>query len=389
MLEWIWRRTPLAWLQLTFQTSRLVAAIAGVMFAVVLMLVQFGFQDSLFDSATLLQQKIKGDLVMLNARGESIFISKSFSRRTLLQTLNHKDVKIVTPLYIGGAQWKNPWTRKERSILIFGFEPREALFDLPGVAENLSTMKSGNAVLFDRSSRSEFGNVAERFEGGETISAEINRKQVFVKGLFTFGATFASDGTLMTSDLNFFRIFPDRKEDAIELGVIDVQDGANISEVRDELLRIVPPGDVKIYTKTEFIAAEKKYWGESTAIGFIFNLGVVMGFVVGVIIAYQILQSDVANHLSEYATLKAMGYTNWYLVGIVFQESIILSVLGYIPGILVSFVVFEIASSATFMPMEISLYRGAMIFVLTLVMCFASGVLAMRKLRQADPADIF
>jgi len=206
--------------------------------------------------------------------------------------------------------------------------------------------------------------------------------------MFSFGATFSSDGTLITSEQNFRRIFPDRPPGIVDIGVITLVPGAEAAQARDELSRILPP-EVKVVTKAEFIAAEKQYWETSTAIGFIFNLGALMGFVVGTIIAYQILYSDVVNHLAEYATLKAMGYTDWYLVGVVFQESVILSALGYLPSLGIAWWVFGVAARETALPMELSLERSAQVVALTILMCFVSGLIAIRKLRQADPADIF
>lgn len=386
-MMWL-RRVPLAWLQLAHQKARLLTALAGVAFAAILMFVQFGFQDALYESATLLQQKFRGDLMMLSDISETIFATKPIPRRLLYQALNHRQVASITPVYFGYGPWKNPWTRRERGMLVIGFETREPMLDLPGVAENMAHMEAVDTVLFDRLSRPEFGAVGAQWEQGETVAAEINRHRVEVKGLFAFGATFASDGTLLTSAQNFRRIFPERPAGIVDVGVIKLASGAEAARVRDELMRLLPP-EVKVVTKAEFIAAEKQYWETSAAIGFIFNLGVLMGFVVGTIIAYQILYADVVNHLAEYATLKAMGYTNWYLVGVVFQESVILSVLSYLPSLLLAWWVFGLTARKTALPMELTPERALLVLILTLLMCFVSGLIAIRKLRQADPADIF
>ncbi|MFM7790148.1 MAG: FtsX-like permease family protein, partial [Microcystis panniformis] len=133
----------------------------------------------------------------------------------------------------------------------------------------------------------------------------------------------------------------------------------------------------------------KTYWANGTAIGFIFGLGAVVGFIVGIVIVYQILYSDVTDHLPEYATLKAMGYGDWYLVGVLMQEALLLAVLGYIPGFIVSLGVYHLASSATLLPIVMTTARAIEVLILTVIMCIASGIVAMGKLRTADPADIF
>jgi len=152
-----------------------------------------------------------------------------------------------------------------------------------------------------------------------------------------------------------------------------------------EKLKSQLPNDIKIFTRQEYITAEKTYWQTSTSVGFIFSFGVVVGFVVGVIIVYQILFSDVSDHLAEYATLKAMGYSNLYLLGVVFQEAIILAICGYFPGCLISIGLYGLTRNATSLPLMMPIDRVIQIFVLTIVMCVVSGAIASSKLRSADP----
>ena len=54
---------------------------------------------------------------------------------------------------------------------------------------------------------------------------------------------------------------------------------------------------------------------------------------VGLVIVYQVLSTDVADHLREYATFKAMGYPHRFFLGIVFEEALILGVIGFVPGL--------------------------------------------------------
>jgi putative ABC transport system permease protein len=114
-----------------------------------------------------------------------------------------------------------------------------------------------------------------------------------------------------------------------------------------------------------------------------------MGFVVGTVIVYQILYSEVSDHLAEYATLKAMGYTQTYLLIVVFQEALILATIGYIPGFTFGMILYTMARNATLLPILMTTSRALMVLTLTILMCFISGGIAVRKLRSADPADIF
>jgi putative ABC transport system permease protein len=244
-----------------------------------------------------------------------------------------------------------------------------------------------NTVLFDTLSRPEFGDVAAAFQNGERVEAEVSKRKVEVRGLFELGASFAADGNLITTDLNFQRLF-DRELGQIDFGVLSLSEGANLEIVKIEIEKTLP-NDVRVLTKEEFVQFERAYWEGATAIGFVFNFGAILGLVVGVIITYQVLYTDVVNHLPEYATLKAMGYTNNYLTGVVLQESLILSLLGFVPALITALVLYALATAGSGLPIEMTFGRAGLVFVLTVVMCFVSGLLAMRKLKQADPADIF
>jgi putative ABC transport system permease protein len=146
---------------------------------------------------------------------------------------------------------------------------------------------------------------------------------------------------------------------------------------------------VVVLTRDELMGREKTYWATHTPIGFVFRLGLFMGLIVGSVVVYQILYNDVTQHLDEYATLKAMGYPDRFLFQIVLQESLILSMLGFIPGVVLSQAVYSIAHWATLLPLQLDPTRVAVVYVLNLVMCIFSGLLATRRLRRADPAEIF
>jgi putative ABC transport system permease protein len=384
----ILRRTPLAWRQLSHQKNRLLTAIAGVTFAAVLMFVQFGFQDALYESATLVHRTLHGDLILLHPRYESLVAARPFSRRHLYQAQNHVCIASVAPMYLTLLSWKNPWKGTERSLLVIGFEPNQHLLDTPVSADTFAQLNQPDTVLFDDLSRAEFGAVADNFHQGKRIFTELNRKRIEVKGLFSLGASFASDGTVITSETTFRRLQNRKPGDGIELGILKLTPGADAQKVKRDLSATLSP-EVMVLTRNEFVELEKKYWEENSSIGFIFNLGVLMGFFVGLIIAYQILHSDVTNHLAEYATLKAMGYTDAYLIRVIFTESILLSIFGYGPAVLVAWQLFNVTATATSLPMRLSWERGCAVLILCVVMCFISGMIALRKLRQADPAEIF
>ena len=384
-------KIPLAWAQLTREKMRLVIALAGIGFADLLMFMQFGFRDALFESSVSFHSQLQGDIFITSSQSTALIAMKSFPQRRLYQALSFNSVKAISPVYLGFGLWKNPDPNQSntRQLMVIGFDPTHPIFDMPEIANNLDKIKMSDVVLFDRASRPEFGPVAEYFDGGKTVETEVDNRRVKVEGLFTLGASFGADGNIVTSDLNFLRIFATRRtKGLIDIGIVYLQPGTDVKAVVEQM-RATLPSDVRIDSKEEFVAFEKKYWEEGTAIGFIFTLGAAMGFIVGIVIVYQILYTDVNDHLPEYATLKAMGYKDFYFLGVVFQEALILAILGYLPGFGVSVVLYNLGRSATSLPMYMTVGKAVTVFVMTVVMCSVSGAVAVRKLQAADPADIF
>lgn len=381
-------KIPLAWLQLSREKIRLLVAIAGIGFADILMFMQLGFRDALFESNVTLHNKLKGDIFLISPQSTATIAMKSFPQRRLYQALGFEGVQSISPLYMDFGLWKNPQTRATRAIMVLGFNPANPVLELPDVNQNLNKIKIENGVLFDDTSRPEYGSIAQLFRQNEEVTTEVEERRIRVVGLFSLGASFAADGNIVTSDLNFLRIFPRRDKRLIDIGVVQLKPGANLQKVLTNMRQELPD-DVTIFSKQEFIDFEKHYWQTSTAIGFVFTLGTVMGFVVGTVIVYQILYTDVSDHLPEYATLKAMGYTHRYLLMVVFQEALILAILGYIPGMVIASGLYGLTKAATRLPMMMSLTKTITILILTIIMCCVSGAIAVRKLKAADPADIF
>lgn len=494
---------PLAWLQLKRERVRLLVAIAGISFAVILMFMQLGFRDALFDSAIRFHSSLQGDIFLISPKSTALIAMSNFSERRLYQAGGYPGVASFSPIYLDFGLWRNPEPdqRNTRSILVIGADPNKQIFDLARLAESpdqvermqgyLDRVKQSDVLLFDKESRIEFGRIAcwfklhEQAEGRsfsdaemqgllqdcgvkqaqelatrkaelfgaqdprQPVSTELSNRRIIVGGLFSLGASFGADGNVLTSDLNFQRIFSRRSPGIIDIGLLKLEPGADVQQVLSQmraptapigegwlyslkklaeqfggppapeprscfadatatekknwprcLCRLIDsptanadpgrlPGDVCVLSKAEFVAFEKYYWETSTTIGFIFAFGTVMGFVVGTIIVYQILYTDVTDHLAEYATLKAMGYRNSYLLSVVFQEALILAVLGFIPGVIISSFLYNLVQSATKLPVSMGPGRAFLIFMLALLMCGISGTIAVRKVQSADPAEIF
>ena len=381
-------RTPVAWLQLSHRPLRLLAAIAGVSFANVLVFFQLGLSGSLYDSQKRPIDQISGQLVLIPKRYTNLGEPLNFSRAQLVRVRGVQGVADVTPLYIGKADWLNRDTRQSKQALVFGVTPENPALKLPILHQNKALLKQPNTLFFDSASKKAAGSVVQTLATGNSYLTELRGQQAKVVGIFKLGLTFAADINLIMSAANFQTYFPEKSNDDIQLGVIQLSAGSNEAQVQATISRFLDPS-LQVLTIKQLKEREMSHWQRNTSFGLIFNLGVLVGLAVGAIIVYQILYSDVGDHLSEYATMKAIGYGDNFVVGIILQESLLLATVAFLPSVLLSMLLYQVLVRATGLLVAMTLGRALFVFCLTLVLCSASGWLATGKLRRLDPAEVF
>lgn len=377
----------LAWRQLSVHRSRLVTASLGVAFACFLVFMQIGFRDSLYASVELLPRNLNGDLFVLHSQTEALWRTTYFSRIELSRAFALPEVQAAVPVYLGFAQFKNPDTLRKRTIMVWGYDPQFPALTFPGLETQKEVLSQERTALFDELSRPEYGDISERIRRNQH-DVEINDTRMELWGTFRLGASFSTEGNLVTSNWNFLRIFSARNSSQVDIGLIALADGADTVRIQQALRQLLS-GNVQVLTRQELIAREVDYWRSSAPIGFVFGLGAALGLVVGMVLTYQVLFTDIANNLKEYATLRAMGYRFGYLAMFVVATSIYLAVIGFIPGLLLSYALYIISESIIYIPMPMSAGKIAMVFMYVLAMCVLSGIFAMSKLKSTNPADMF
>ncbi len=382
------RRTPLGWLQLTRHKGRFIVAISGIAFADILMFMQLAFQASLFESNTRMNAAVLADIVLISAQAKSTMNLSTFPRNRLLEASDVPGVKTAEPMYIGMVSWRNPQTRKKVQVQAIGFNPEVPALDIPEANAQLDKIQLPDTFLFDKGARGEYDQLFAQVEAGKEVSTEIGRRTITVNGLFKFGASFAADGMLISSIDNVLRLFPAQQASSVNVGLIYLQPGYDPAEVVTRLKAHLPD-DVKVLTREGFVQFELDLLTKESPISIIFTFGVLMGFLIGVVIVYQILSADVSSHLKEYATFKAMGYGNNYLLGVIFEEAIIIAITGFIPGFFIPLKLYSLTAAATNLPIYMTAARATTVFLLTVIVCVISGMLATQKLQSADPADMF
>jgi putative ABC transport system permease protein len=381
------RRISVAWLNLVHERTRLLVAIAGVAFAVLLMFMNLGFLGALTTTTTNFYKQFNADIFLSSPNTLEISSTTVFPLERLTQAEGIPGVAKVMPLYSGYLIWRNPEPpNTSRAMFVYGYNLDDPVFLMPemNTPEAKRILQQPNVVFYDRLSRPEFG--------PSTVGTvtEADSRQVTIGGNYSLGGGFAADGTLIMSDQNFIRYLSPRPLSSVDTALIQVTPGANVDRVVRALKQALPD-DVEVFTKEGIISRDQTYWITSTSIGFIFGLGVMVSFIVGIVIVYQILYTDIRDHLGEYATMKAMGYRNRYLFKVVIQEALLLAAMGYTPGLIISMGLYELTRSATSGSLPVAMDLGRVFFVLTLtiVMCCVSGVISVRKAMSTDPAEVF
>ena len=382
------KRTPLAWLQVSHNPVKLAIGLAGVSFSNLLMFFQLGLLDSIYNSQRKPIERLRADLVMVSAGYSNMGSLQVFDRSRLYQALGVEGVEGVSPLHISRATWITPETRKSFDVYVYGVNLNRPSLAFPELEGQLARLQPLRNALFDRNSKKQYGAIASELKSSGLVNVEVNQKQLRIIDTFSLGSTFAADANLIVGDNTFYFLFPDKNPNKIEMGLIQLKPGSDPLAVQRALQPLMRK-DVKVLTRTELSNLELNYWKRNSSVGFIFSLGVLVGFVVGSIIVYQILFGDVMNSLPQYATLKAMGYKDRYVISVVIQQSAILAFVGFIPGVLTSMGLYWLLATVTKLSVFMTITRALQVLLLTFVMCVGSGALATRKLVQLDPADVF
>lgn len=389
ILRFLLGRTPLGWLQLVHHPMRFFMAIAGVAFAVVLVFMQLGFMNMLFDTTVMFHRQIKADIVLVNPAARNLIDIRTFPRRRLVQALGVEGVLDGEAMHIGQVNWVKPGTRDRGIILAFGFRPDFDALHTSGVSAQLPRLVLPGTALFDTGSRGNFTDFNAKIIAGAQPMTEIAGRAISFEGIFRIGASFGAEGSIIVSDQTFFAISPKANPATPNLGMLRVKPGEDPAIIARRVADLVAGEDVKVMTIAEFIAKSRDFLSKESPIAYIFTFGVIMGLVVGIVIVIQILSTDVQDHLPEYATFKAMGFTNKALLGVVYEQSAILTVFGFIPGFIVSLGLYELVRRGVSMPITMPLDRVVLVFAMTAAMCAIAGTIAMRRVSQADPAEVF
>ena len=381
---------PLAWLQLKRQPVKYLVAIAGIGFAALLMYMQIGFQSGLLTSSTTFYAALDADLILISPKTVSSGSFSQFPQSQLFRANGYQEVETVVPMYVTNITAQKLGGQKPTSLRIIGYDPEAKALNVDAINEQSDKLKTAGYALFDTEGNSRTGPVAKAIEeNGYQFLTLYNLTQTFrTVGLFGLGSTFAADSNIITSPGTAIQLADQLNFGEISLGLIKVNDQKSLPKLQRTLTELYD-GEIQVLTKDELIAQEQNYWNTSSSFGVVFGFGTFMGVIVGGVMVYQVLYTDVTDHLKEYATLKAMGFSNQFILGIVIQEAILLGVSSFIPSTLVSAGMYAFLTSASGISIQMTHQKIGLVGALTVGICAASAAIAVNKLRDADPASVF
>ncbi|MEM8944823.1 MAG: ABC transporter permease DevC [Planctomycetota bacterium] len=389
-------RLPVGWMQLMHNRTRLIAAVGGVTFANVLIFMQLGFMNALFETSVLSHRTLDADLVLVSSDFHSLREANPIPRARMFEAMSVGGIANTTPVYLDSILWTDPTNGDTTNFQVIGVNPDQPAFTDPKLQGQILNLREADSALVDSRTREFSPAIETALTSGDRFEIEVGGRKINLVGMYSQGASFDVDGSIIVSDQTFLRMFPRRKAGTptLVLAHVDAESSQphrpqRLEHIAAQVTQRFAETDTIALTKTGFVAAEQDYQATQTPIGFVFGFGVAIGLVVGLVIVYQVLSTDVQDHLSEYATFKAIGYAPRFFFGIVFEEAISLAALGFVPGLAISLALYALASSATGLPISMPVSRPVQVFVLTTVMCTVSGAIATRRLNSADPAELF
>ncbi len=372
----------IAWRILVDQKGRTALATGGIFVAILLVFIELGFFVAVPQGGLLIYDHMRFDLLVCSDKYLFQAQSGQFARARLTAAMTVPQVAQASPIYLGGGKWQDTNGGLKLDVAVIGLDPLASVFAVPDIERQSAVLDRPDTVLVDSATRPLFGPL----EAGRVV--DIAGRRMTIGGQYKLGTGFLGLGVALVSEANFFAMFPGRPPDTVNLGLVTLKPGAD-PDGTARALRAVLPADTQVFTRAELVAHEVAYWTTRTATGLIFGSGLAVSFVVGIMVLYQTLATQITRQLPQFATLKAIGYTDRYLDAIVLIESFLIMAVAFVPALGAALAVYALVRSQTLLPLSLTAAELGSVFAITLVMAAASAFLSLGGLRRADPAEVF
>jgi len=375
-------RVPLAWRILTYDKRRTGLALIGIFMAILLVFVELGFFYAVPRGGLLLYDNMRFDLLLASDEYEYQAQPGAFPLGRLDPLRSSPDVQQATPIYFGFAKWKSGEGGVWPDVFVIGFDPASHLFTPDTINRRTDVLERADTVLVDSATRPMFGPL----DTGRVV--EIGDRKITIGGQYVLGTGFMGLGVVLANTQTFARLFPQRGLNVVNLNAIQLKPGVDPDRAAGDVRKLVGSG-LLVFTRSALEARETAYWTTRTSVGIIFGSGLLISFVVGIMIVYQIVSTQVSRQLPQFATLKAIGYPDRSLAGTVSTMSLLIVIVGFIPALGAALGLYSVIRQETLLPVVMSEMRLLAVFAAAVAMALISALLSVGSLRRAAPADVF
>lgn len=358
--------------------ARFLVTLIGILFAVVLLAVQLGLYLGARKMIVGMIEHTNGD-IWLSSYGANSFEQAPFlTGRERFAALSTPGVSSVTPLLVSFSGWRKP-DSGTANVIVIGAEKGQGSLEPWNVVEGAATPTLPDGVIVDRSYLGTLG------ISGLGSNAEINGQRVRVEGL-TDGIRSFTTSPFVFTNMNKARALMSVAADQATFYVVKLIPGAELARVKQDLAAKMP--DISIYTKAEFLKLNLDYWLFGTGAGVALLGGALLGLVIGTVVVAQTLYSSTKDHLTEFATLRALGSSSSYIHKVILMQASLSAIIGYALGIAVSLVITQFSQHSP-MPIVLTPQLALLLLAATVGMCAISAISSIFKVTKIDPAMVF
>jgi putative ABC transport system permease protein len=385
---------PLGAQQLRRQRTSTLLSLAGVTASLLVIFAQLGIERAVYFSATRIHNAVIADLVLVPPGFKSLQLHANVPVAMTDIVAANPAVARTLPLWFDIMSISHPGMSAPRQIAWYALDVERPAIDVPGLKENLYKLRVTRRILFDRDSRPYYGDLADVADRGEEVPIlgppDVRQllRELFVVGTVSIGPNVVNDGAVVMSEATMAEVLGSWYSDRPAIIALQLVPGADPVATRLELNRALS-GRAEVVTREEFENREKTYWSRETPVGYITDLGFVMGLMIGMVFIYYAQYQIIRFYLPEYAILKSLGYDWWFFLCMIGQIGAAIITPAFLVGFTLSRIVYGVAETALHLGMVMGLREMVISLIASIVMTAVSSVFAIRRLWKVDPIMLF
>ena len=385
---------PLGAQQLRRQRTSTLLSLAGVTASLLVIFAQLGIERAVYYSSVRIHRAVEGQLVLVSPGFKSLQLHANvpMSMRDIVEA--NSAVASTSPLWFDIMSINHPGMNAPRQLAWYAVDVEHPAIDVPDLRDNLYKLRVTRRILFDRNSRPYFGDLAAIADKGKEVPIlgppdyRQLLRELFVVGTVSIGPNVVNDGNVIMSEETMAEVFGSWYLDRPAFIAVSLAPGADIIATRDQLNKSLN-GRAEVITIDEFEMREKGYWSGETPVGYITDLGFIMGLMIGMVFIYYAQYQIIRFYLPEYAILKSLGYDYWFFLCMIGQIGAAIITPAFLVAFVLARIFYGAAEAAIHLGMTMGLREMIVALGASLVMTIVSSLFAIRRLWKVDPIMLF